>query len=489
MSTVYCNHNEGVLSIPYKGLTPVRYYFVFDMQNLNLSTSENVSKTTWTTILIDDVGLRHSGKSTEEIEMRLNRGKLWIEPEYERSLLDLLWCITSNVPKYPKTIAQISVSEWVDMFLYNTGHQLFQVEVLCNPGLTNAHLEWLNLEENKSAVKGQTMVLHGTSYESAMNIGNEGVKLELGKRHVHGPGFYVSTNICESLRYTDQPHHECVLAGYMGVGNTKEGHRSSEFGYDHTLNKTIHTLTNCNGSILVAGHKDQCNLNVLLKFRFDEKSLSIHALSFIKGGNYYVDALIKQFRDRTPLASVLPPSADVVSRYLPAKETTKRNNGGSTVSNASGMLGGAHKKSKHSKGGAMSTAAVGAASFAPVSNGGAAMSTVSKSTQITHPDGHPELKKGVSVKIISAFFGWKFTEGKTGTIKTIFQSRGKYKVTILLIRMHIKDMIDKVEATNVQMSNWKTVYPFYLFDDITFQDRQLLAVMWNGVELVEVTAL
>ncbi len=97
------------------------------------------------------------------------------------------------------------------MFLYNTGHQLFQVEVLCNPGLTNAHLEWLNLEENKSAVKGQTMVLHGTSYESAMNIGNEGVKLELDfffkKSHLHSTSS-IPPFICDNKQHKNQQNQK-----------------------------------------------------------------------------------------------------------------------------------------------------------------------------------------------------------------------------------------------------------------------------------------
>ena len=85
MSTVYSNHDEGVLSkkkkrthdctllkdsrlYVIKGLTTVRYYFVFDMQNLESLIGDNDSETVWKTILIDDVGLRFTGKSQKKWE-------------------------------------------------------------------------------------------------------------------------------------------------------------------------------------------------------------------------------------------------------------------------------------------------------------------------------------------------------------------------------------------------------------------------------------
>ena len=76
--------------------------------------------------------------------------------------------ITFNIPNYPKTISNISVSEWVDMFRYNTCHQLVEVQVFHNKKHKNEHLQWL--QENDIAVKDQKVVLHGTSYESVMNI-------------------------------------------------------------------------------------------------------------------------------------------------------------------------------------------------------------------------------------------------------------------------------------------------------------------------------
>ena len=60
--------------------------------------------------------------------IRQDRGKLWTVDQYERSLIHhLLEEITWNIPNYPRTIPDISVSEWAEMFTYNTGHQLFEL--------------------------------------------------------------------------------------------------------------------------------------------------------------------------------------------------------------------------------------------------------------------------------------------------------------------------------------------------------------------------
>ena len=80
--------------------------------------------------------------------------------------------------------------------------------------------ESMRLEDGNGAVQNECLLFHGTSFETAKIIANEGFDSRLAKDGYYGKGTYFASQSCKSAQYSRNSFsHKCIILARVALGH------------------------------------------------------------------------------------------------------------------------------------------------------------------------------------------------------------------------------------------------------------------------------
>ena len=80
--------------------------------------------------------------------------------------------------------------------------------------------ESMRLEDGIGAVQNECLLFHGTSFETAKIIANEGFDSRLARDGYYGKGTYFASQSCKSAQYSrDSFSHKCIILARVALGH------------------------------------------------------------------------------------------------------------------------------------------------------------------------------------------------------------------------------------------------------------------------------